>query len=266
MSPILEIITDFFASAVGGVVGRRRKHPPFPEGAGNASLGALASFAGVLAFVFALALLLNAAYARDFTGNDYVSVIGASVAVALLALGGRWAGVRAPRVTRRNLGPARLGRGAAMLALGMSLVAALLAAIGLIHRRCNWPDSPTALAAGSNPVPSVSRLSRSSSGAARRRVWRGAGGGGCEGVWSGACARSPRDTQASVFSGSVAPRSGIPSDIGAHFRAQANFSVRSSFFTAASALSASDLLAKACAPSTRTGGLECVNFAPLPLL
>jgi hypothetical protein len=52
---------------------------------------------------------------------------------------------------------------------------------------------------------------------------------------------------------------------GAHFRAQANFSVRSSFFNAASALSASDLLAKACVPSTRTGGLERVNFAPLPL-
>src|SRR5712664_2347552 len=49
-------------------------------------------------------------------------------------------------------------------------------------------------------------------------------------------------------------RSGIPSEIGAHFRAQANLSVRSSFFNAASALSASDLLAKACAAITRTGG------------
>jgi hypothetical protein len=40
-----------------------------------------------------------------------------------------------------------------------------------------------------------------------------------------------------------------PSEVGAHFRAQANFSVRSSFFNAASALSAADLLAKACVPS-----------------
>ena len=64
----------------------------------------------------------------------------------------------------------------------------------------------------------------------------------------------------------VPARSGIPSEIGGHFRAQANFFVRSSFFNPDSALSASDLLAKACAPSTRTGGLERVNFAPLPLL
>jgi hypothetical protein len=54
--------------------------------------------------------------------------------------------------------------------------------------------------------------------------------------------------------------------IGAHFPAQANFSARLSFFNAASALSASDLLAKGCAPSTRTGGFERVNLAPLPLL
>jgi hypothetical protein len=131
LSPILEIITDFFASAVGEAVGR--KHRPFPEGAGNASLGALASFAGVLSFILALALLLNAAYAWNFTINDNLSVIGASVAVALLALGGRWAGARAPRVTRRNLGLARFGRGAATLSLGMVLAATLLAAIGLIH-------------------------------------------------------------------------------------------------------------------------------------
>jgi hypothetical protein len=80
-----------------------------------------------------------------------------------------------------------------------------------------------------------------------------------------ACGRSPRDTQSQCFQATWPP-SRIPSEIGAHFRAQANFSARSSFFNAASALSASDLLAKACVPSTRTGGLERVNFAPLPLL
>jgi hypothetical protein len=58
-----------------------------------------------------------------------------------------------------------------------------------------------------------------------------------------------------------------PNQKSAHiFRAHDNLSVRGSFFNAASALSASDLLPKACAPSTRTGGLERVNFAPLPLL
>ena len=73
-------------------------------------------------------------------------------------------------------------------------------------------------------------------------------------------------SRANQFSGYMSARSRVPSEIGGHFRAQANFSVRSSFFSADSALSASGLLAKACAPSTRTGGLERVNFAPLPLL
>lgn len=63
-----------------------------------------------------------------------------------------------------------------------------------------------------------------------------------------------------------AARSKIRSEFGGHFRAQDNLAVRSSFFNAASALSASDLLGKTCTPSTRTGGLERVNFAPLPLL
>ena len=132
MSPFLEIVTDFIASALGECIPGERRQQPFPEG-WEASLGAVAAFAGVLAFIFALALLVNAAHPWNFTVKDYVSLIGASVAVALLALGGRWAGVRAPKVTRRNLGLARCGRGAATLALGMSFLAAILAAFRLIH-------------------------------------------------------------------------------------------------------------------------------------
>jgi hypothetical protein len=132
MSPLLEIVTDFIASALGECIPGKQRRQPFPEG-WEASLGAVAAFAGVLAFIFALALLVNAAYPWNFTVKDYVSLIGASVAVALLALGGRWAGVRAPKVTRRNLGLARCGRGVATLALGMSFLAAVLAAFRLIH-------------------------------------------------------------------------------------------------------------------------------------
>jgi len=60
--------------------------------------------------------------------------------------------------------------------------------------------------------------------------------------------------------------SGFAGDVGGCCRAQASFFRRLSCFNAASALSASDLLANACVPSTLTGGLERVNFAPLPLL
>src|SRR5258705_13562068 len=108
MSPFLEIVTDFIASAPGGCIPRKQRRQTLPEGE-EASLGAVAAFAGVLAFIFALALLVNAAHPWNFTVNDYMSLIGASVAVALLALGGRWAAVRAPKVTGRNLGLARCG-------------------------------------------------------------------------------------------------------------------------------------------------------------
>ena len=134
MSPIMEIISDVIAQAIGGVVGRKQPRPPFPEGEGNASLGAVAALAGSLAFIFALAVLVNAAYAWDFTTKDYASLTGASLAVAALAFGGRRAGARAPEVTRRNLGLARFGYGSATLGLGMSLIAALIAAVRLIHQ------------------------------------------------------------------------------------------------------------------------------------
>jgi hypothetical protein len=134
LSPLLEIISDVIAQAIGGVVDRKQPRAPFPEGEGKCFPWCGSSPVGSLAFIFALGVLVNAAYPWDFTTKDYASLTGASLALAALAFGGRRAGARAPEVTRRNLGLARFGYGSATLGPDMSLVAALIAAIRLIQQ------------------------------------------------------------------------------------------------------------------------------------
>lgn len=128
MSPVVELIIDLVTSGLSGPGSKPR--PSFPEGEGNASLGAVAAFVGVLAAIFSVGLLLITLYGSDLSVRDYIALIGASFAVALLALGGRWAGVRAPSVTKRNLGLSRFGRGIATIALGTSCLSILA---GLFH-------------------------------------------------------------------------------------------------------------------------------------
>ncbi len=127
MSPVVEFILDVIASGLGGA-GKPRA--PFPEGDTNASLGALAAFAGVLAAIFALALLVITSYGSGLSATDYSSLMGASLIVAIAAFGGRWAGLRAPSVTSRNLGLARFGCVVATLALAMSVASVI---VGTIH-------------------------------------------------------------------------------------------------------------------------------------
>jgi len=120
LSPIVEFILDFMAGGLGGVSTKRPA--PFPEGETNASLGAVAAFAGTLSALFALALLVITALGAGLSSRDYAGLVAASIVVAILALGGRSAGSRALQVTQRNRWLARLGRAVATLALGMSCV------------------------------------------------------------------------------------------------------------------------------------------------
>lgn len=131
MSPVVELIIDLVTSGLSGLEGKRR--PPFPEGEGNASLGAVAAFVGVLTALFAFGLLAITLYGSDLSVRDYAALVGASFVVALLACGGRWAGVRAPSVTRRHLGLSRFGRGAATIALGMSSLSILVGLLRLVR-------------------------------------------------------------------------------------------------------------------------------------
>ena len=98
---MLELLLEVIASGFGGVGNKPRQ--PFPEGEMNASLGAVAAFTGALSFIFALSLFAITLFGSGLSVGDYASLIAASFAVALLASGGRRAGIRAHNVTRRNL-------------------------------------------------------------------------------------------------------------------------------------------------------------------
>ncbi len=125
MSFLTELVLNIVAEVGGEAAARNRKPQYFPEGATNASLGAVAAFAGSLALIFAIPVLLFAAYADQFTTTDRAGLLVAALAVAALGYGGRRAGVRAPQVTSRNLILAKFGIFVASLATGMALVAAI---------------------------------------------------------------------------------------------------------------------------------------------
>ena len=102
--PVIEFLIDLAASGLGG--SGRKPRAPFPEGAGNASLGA----------------------------------------VAAVGFGSRWAGVRAPAVTRRNLGLAMLGRIVATAAVYMSIVLHRLSSQAITsYVAWLWADRPDRL-------------------------------------------------------------------------------------------------------------------------
>jgi hypothetical protein len=66
----MSFLTELVLNLVGEAATRNRKPKYFPEGETNASLGAVAAFAGSLALIFAIPVLLFAAYADQFTTTD----------------------------------------------------------------------------------------------------------------------------------------------------------------------------------------------------
>ena len=70
MSFLMELVVNIVAEAAGEAAFRNRKPRYFPEGDANASLGAVAAFAGSLALIFAIPVLLFTAYADQFTTTD----------------------------------------------------------------------------------------------------------------------------------------------------------------------------------------------------
>jgi hypothetical protein len=131
LSPLFEFLVDLVTSGLGEV--GRKPRPAFPEGGVNASMGALAAFVGVLTDILALELLVITSFGSGLSATDYFDLILASVTVMLVARAGRWAGVRAPSVTRRHLGMAQFGRGATTVALVMSSLAILVGLFDLVH-------------------------------------------------------------------------------------------------------------------------------------
>ena len=132
MSFLTDLVVNIVAEAAGEAAFRNRKPKYFPEGPANASLGAVAAFAGSLALIFAIPVLLFTAYADQFATTDRAGLLLAALMVAALGYGGRRAGMRAPQVTSRNLILAKFGGFVASLATGMAVVAAIGYALWLI--------------------------------------------------------------------------------------------------------------------------------------
>jgi hypothetical protein len=80
MSFLMELVVNIVAEAAGEAAFRNRKPRYFPEGHANASLGAVAAFAGSLALIFAIPVLLFTAYADQFTTTDRAGLLLASLA------------------------------------------------------------------------------------------------------------------------------------------------------------------------------------------
>jgi len=101
-------------------------------GPGNVSHDPRVASECLLEIAMSFALLGITSYGSGLSVWDYAGLIGASLVVTVLALGGRRAGLRAPLVIRRNLGLARFGRVVATLALEMSIAAGLVGTIHLV--------------------------------------------------------------------------------------------------------------------------------------
>jgi hypothetical protein len=103
---------DALSSAIGGAPARLKEDL-------NASLGAVSAFFGLVALLFALPLVV-------FMAAPFPLAVVLSAVVAGCAVLSIFVARRAPRVTKRNLGLAKAGSLASVLALGACLVVLLV--------------------------------------------------------------------------------------------------------------------------------------------
>lgn len=118
MSFLGEVLAEILREVVVGIIfGKKKTTPQFPEGEGNASLGALSLFFGGLALIFSLIF-----FASGLNQNSFNDIVGNTSLTILFALIAFFSGRRASNVTQRNLGMARVGTYFSLLAICLSLV------------------------------------------------------------------------------------------------------------------------------------------------
>jgi hypothetical protein len=121
MSVLGDLVGQFLGEAAVEAFSRNKNtRVPFRENGVNASLSAMTSFSGVLAFLFSLLLLLwtFVRAGRADAGAWLLPIL--TVVVLLLSWWSLRAGMRAPLVTQRRLGLARFGVWVSTLALAIS--------------------------------------------------------------------------------------------------------------------------------------------------
>jgi hypothetical protein len=135
MSILGEILVQLLGeSAVEALSKNKKPRVPFSEGEGNASLGAISLFSGVLALLFS-GLLFSSTFDRSSFGDIGAPTITIISAAAFLSgLLAYRTGRKAPKVTLRHLGMARVGTLLSVPAMFLSV--ATVAACGV--RLLQW--------------------------------------------------------------------------------------------------------------------------------
>jgi hypothetical protein len=114
-------MAQLLGEAAGEAISKNKKaRAPFPEGEGNASLGAVSLFCGALALLFSSLFFASTLDRSSFNDIGAPAIVGIAVATFFVALLAHRTGRKAPGVTRRNLGMARVG---ALFALPAMLLA-----------------------------------------------------------------------------------------------------------------------------------------------
>jgi len=133
VSVIGDLLGDLLAGVAGDALTHGAKQPHFAEGPVNASLGALAAFAGTLGFVFSLMALLSATFKESYLDMGAAIVVGFGLFSWGACYGALRAGRKAPSVTARHLGLAKFGIVVAVPGLIVASVALTLTIIRLVQ-------------------------------------------------------------------------------------------------------------------------------------
>ena len=134
MSILGELLTQLLGEAAVDALSKNKKpHVPLPEGEGNASLGDVSLFSGVLSLLFA-GLFFTATLDRvSFTDVGGMAIIVIAVFAFLVGLLAYRTGRKAPKVTRRNLGMARAGTWLSIPAMILSIATIAMCGIRLLQ-------------------------------------------------------------------------------------------------------------------------------------
>jgi hypothetical protein len=110
MSILGEILVQLLGeSAVEAMSKNKKPRAPFPEGEGNASLGAVSLFFGALALLISGLLFSSTLERLSFSDIGAPAIMLMAAAAFLSSLLAYRTGRKAPKVTRRHLGMAKVG-------------------------------------------------------------------------------------------------------------------------------------------------------------
>jgi hypothetical protein len=129
-----EIVAQLLGEAAGEAMFKNKKaRAPFPEGEGNASLGAVSLFCGALALLFASLFFASSLDRSSFDDIGAPTIVGIAVATFFVALLAHRTGRKAPSVTRRNLRMALVGRLFALLAMLLAVTTIAICAARVLQ-------------------------------------------------------------------------------------------------------------------------------------